>query len=218
MNPIRIRLFTETGRRLPDVTLPTITTTEASTRALRRIAKSEHSGLTGEHLAQIDAGRLEWSALRRMFTRPELRKASESRLADVNIPRSEREQLLALLEQPSYWSAALGGEDAVDRFGVRRGSVPRGSHADTYGAGASRGEETPDFRMAKETAKGYGWRVTRSLPGGGLSMHHQRRGGDELAIDATGEWEHQRRGGSTVAKGGPRLLNAHLLNVHGLND
>jgi hypothetical protein len=218
MNALRVRLFSPTGQRLPDINLTSISTTEAATRALRKIAKSEESGLRGEHLAQIDAGRLEWSALRRMFTKPEIRKAIESRLADVNIPRSEREQLLDLLETPSYWSAALGGDDAVDRFGVRRGSAPRGSHQDSFGASASRGDETPEFRMAKEMAKGYGWRVTRSLPGGGLAMHHQRRGGDELSIDTMGEWEHQRRGGAVVAKGGPHLLNAHLLNVHGLND
>ncbi len=218
MNALRVRLFSPTGQRLPDINLTDISTTEAATEALRKIAKSEHSGLRGEHLAAIDAGRLEFTTLLRILPKARIRKAVQARLAEQGLPRSEREMLFDLLETPSYWRAANGGDDAYDRFGVKRYAAPKGSHADTFGASASRGDETPEFRMAKEMAKGYGWRVTKSLPGGGLSMHHQRRGGDELAIDSVGEWEHQKRGGETVGKGGPAELNRHLLMVHGLSD
>lgn len=53
-----------------------------------------------------------------------------------------------------------------------------------------------------DAAKEAGWRVTCSLPDGvGLSMHHSRRSGESLAIDASGQWERQARGGHRLAAG-----------------
>lgn len=210
MESTRVRLFTTTGQRLPDVVLP-ISKTEASVRLLRRIAKSEDSGFTGR-LADLDAGRLEFSLLRKLFTRPELEKAIRTRLQDVNLTQNEHDQLMALLEQPSYWRAAQGGSDAAahNRFGVGRYT-----EGDPEGRGKIRKSierrdlaKSMAFASVVDAAKEVGWRVSRSLPGGGLSLHHNRRNGEELAIDTTGAWERQGRGGVRIAAGsGPDGLD-----------
>ena len=221
MEATRVRLFTQTGQRLPDVTLP-ISKTEASIRLLRRIAKSgEESGFTGR-LADLDAGRMEFSLLRKLFTRPEIEKAVRVRLQDVNLTKDEHDQLVALLETPSYWRAAQGGPDAAshNRFGVGRYTEGDPESKGKIRKSIERRDlvKSMAFTGATSEAKACGWRVTRSTPGGGLAMHHPKHSGHELTIDTSADWQHEKRGGEKVASGGHGALRAHLNAFHGHRD
>jgi len=197
----RIRLFTTTGARLPDVVLP-ISKTEASVRLLRRIAKSEDSGFTGR-LADLDAGRLEFSLLRKLFSRPELEKAIRTRLQDVNLTKDEHDQLVALLEQPAYWRAAQGGPDAARN---NRFNVGRYAEGDPESKGKIRKSiERRDlaksiaFASVVDAAKSAGWRLAFAagrwtLPASSAS---QRRGaGDRYrrGLGAAGSRRRPHRG------------------------
>lgn len=236
MESTRVRLFTTTGQRLPDVVLP-ISKTEASVRLLRKIAKSEDSGFAGR-LADLDAGRLEFSLLRKLFTRPEIEKAVRERLNDASLSESERGQLTRILQDKSLWRAAQGGEDAMlgDLWSGKHDA--RGSRRDTFGGGGSRGEngdpeskgkirksierrdlvKSMAFEGATSEAKSCGWKVSRSTPGGGLAFHHPKFNGHELTVDTRGNFEHEKRGGEKLAAGEHGELMKHLSAFHGSKD
>lgn len=220
MESTRVRLFTTTGQRLPDVVLP-ISKTEASVRLLRRIAKSEDSGFTGR-LADLDSGRLEFTLLRKLFTRPEIEKAVKQRLMDPSLSESERGQLTRILQDKSLWTAAQGGEDAMrgDRFGIGRNP---GHDPDSKGS-IRKSLERRDlvksmaFEGATSEAKSCGWKVSRSTPGGGLAFHHPKFNGHELTVDTRGNFEHEKRGGEKLAAGEHGELMKHLSAFHGSKD
>ena len=239
MESTRVRLFTTTGQRLSDVTLP-LSKTEACVRLLRRIAKSgEGSGLTGR-LADLDAGRLEFSLLRKLFSKAEIVAAVHTRLGDASLSETERSQLTRILQDRSLWTPTQGGEAAMraDRFGIGRYDSGRESHHDTFGGHASRGDngdpegkarirksreqaelsQSVAFEGATTEAKAHGWRVSRSTPGGGLALHHQKHSGHELTIDTSADWQHEKRGGEKVASGGHGELRQHLSAFHGTKD
>jgi hypothetical protein len=96
-------------------------------------------GVLYKSLEQIDTGKLPLSTLARVYSPEEIRGAIQKRRSAVQAEGEALDELLTMLEDPAFWSAAQGGEQARDRFGIDDYAVPRSAERDTYGGGGSLG-------------------------------------------------------------------------------
>lgn len=227
---LRCKRHTATGQKLPDLYLD-LSPTEAGMRLFKKfgaIAKSQGIADSDQNfglaLGKIDAGQIDLGTLMRLFTGPEIIRAIHGRLSQVQPGSDEYKDLMAMLHDPNGWRTAVGGQDAPDRFGVKRYDAPGGSRRDTCGGGAGRGDsgdpegkgkiskslqKSMEHQGRLDECKAAGLRVHSGDCDPNVMIHPKRPGAGELHLRASGDWEHRRRG-KLLASGGAAQLRGRL--------
>lgn len=212
---IRGKLYDAEARRPLRLHLEGLGKTDAEIAAYRKYYGTRKYEALVKAIADDD---LSVGQVLELFSDAEIRAAAHRRLAQVAPHSNEYKELTRLVQDPAAWRSAQGGDQNFrDRFGVKRGDVPRGSRTDTFGAGASRGDNGDIAKslqareQSRALAKSAGYRM-QQMVGETQHLFHPARPGDLLVISGDGSWERERRG--MAAERGDADTLSRCLGLH----
>jgi hypothetical protein len=238
---IRCKVYSPTGQSLGSVTLD-ILKARAGYR-LQQALFTKGSGVVPGDLLKLDSGQLLLSTLAKVYTPDEIRAAIVKHRTAIEAEREGLDELLARLEDPGFWSASAGGEQAPNRFGIKNYREPTGAGRDRFGGNADRGDDhetrskAPDkgttrplveiksagagvdpMRKSPETIRCVEIAKSHGLRVSSRSMSDgglsfDGRQGYQLALHPDGSWESEVRG-EPCASGSAGQLARHLGQFH----